>query len=80
MSNKPKRRSRSALATTRASSGTFWGTIASYAAEIAPVAEPLLDAIGQTANAIDKAERKSRSLVAVWEELEEENCWSRRSH
>jgi hypothetical protein len=70
MSNKPKRRSRSALATTRSSSGTFWGTIASYATEIAPVAGPLLDAIGQTANAIDRAELQSKSLEASWEEVE----------
>ncbi len=40
MSNKPKRRCRSALATTPTSRGTFWGTIASYATEIAPVAGP----------------------------------------
>ena len=71
MSNKPKRRSRSALATTRPSSGTFWGTIASYATEIAPVAGPLLDAIGQTADAINRAERQSKSLEATWDELEE---------
>ena len=71
MSNKSKRRSRSALSTTRPSSGTFWGTIASYATEIAPVAGPLLDVIGQTANAIDRAERQSKSLEAAWEEVEE---------
>ena len=71
MSNKPKRRSRSALATTHSSSGTFWSTIASYATELAPVAGPLLDAIGQTANAIDRADRQSRSLEAAWEGVEE---------
>ena len=68
MSNKPKRRSRSVLATT---SHSFWGTIASYATEIAPVAGPLLDAIGQTASAIDRAKRQSKSLEAAWEEVEE---------
>ena len=72
MSNKPKRRSRSAHATTGHGSGSFWRTIASYATEIAPVAGPLLDAIGQTADAIDRAERQSKSLEAVWEEVEEE--------
>ena len=71
MSNKPKRRSRSALATTHSSSESLWSTIASYANELAPVAGPLLDAIGQTADAIDRAERQSRSLEAVWEEVEE---------
>ncbi len=71
MSNKPKRRSLSALATTHSSSESLWSTIASYASELAPVAGPLLDAIGQTANAIDRAERQSKSLDAVWEELEE---------
>jgi hypothetical protein len=71
MSTRPKLRSRSALATTRPGSGSFWGTIASYATEIAPVAGPLLDAIGQTANAIDRAERLSKSLEAAWEEVEE---------
>ena len=70
MSNKTKRRSRSALATT-SPSHSFWGTIASYATEIAPVAGPLLDAIGQTASAIDRAERQSKSLEAAWEEVEE---------
>jgi hypothetical protein len=38
---------------------------------LAPVAGPLLDAIGQTANAIDRAERQSRSLEAAWKELKE---------
>ena len=70
MSNKPKRGSRSALATAT-SLHSIWGTIASYATEIAPVAGPLLDAIGQTANAIDRAERQSKSLEAAWEEVEE---------
>jgi hypothetical protein len=71
MSNKPKRRNRSALATTHSSSGTFWSTIACYANELAPVAGLLLDAIGQTAHAIERAERQSRSLEAAWEELED---------
>jgi hypothetical protein len=71
MKNKSKRRSRSALATNYSSSNSFWSTIASYANELAPVAGPLLNAIGQTADAIDRAERRSRSLEAAWEGVEE---------
>ncbi len=70
MSNKPKRRNCSAHRTT--SSDSFWSTIASYANELAPVAGPLLDAIGQTANAIDRVERQSKSLEAAWEEVDED--------
>lgn len=66
MSNKPTRRSRSALKTT--SIDSIWTTIASYANELAPVAGPLLDAIGQTADAIDRAERQHRSIEVEWEE------------
>jgi hypothetical protein len=69
MSNKPTRRNRSAGHAS--SSDSFWSTIASYANELAPVAGPLLDAIGQTADAIDRADRQSRSLEAAWEEVEE---------
>ncbi len=69
MSNEPKRRNNSAL--TSQPETSIWSTIARYATEIAPVAGPLLDAIGQTAQAIDRAEIQSRSLPAVWEELEE---------
>ena len=69
MSNKPTRRSRSALKTKGVDS--IWTTIASYANELAPVAGPLLDAIGQAADAIDRAERQSRSLEAAWEEIED---------
>lgn len=50
----------------------FWGTIATYASELAPVAGPLLDAIGQTATAIDRAERRNRSLEADLRLLEAE--------
>jgi hypothetical protein len=35
------------------------------------VAGLLLEAIGQTANAIERAERQNRVMEAVWEELEE---------
>jgi hypothetical protein len=68
MSNKPKRRSRSALATTHSSSGTFWSTIASYAGELAPVAAPLLDVIAQTAAAIERANRRTSSLDSSTDE------------
>ena len=66
MSNKPRRRrprNTPAPAPIYPESG-FWGTIATYASELAPVAGPLLDAIGQTATAIDRAERRNRSLEA----------------
>ena len=66
MTNKPKRRrtrNTPAPAPVYTESG-FWGTIATYASELAPVAGPLLDAIGQTAMAIDRAERRNRSLEA----------------
>ena len=42
----------------------IWGTIASYANELAPVAGPLLAAIGQTAEAINRAEQRNRCLEA----------------
>ena len=72
MTNKPRRRrSLNSQAPVPAPSRApaypesgFWGTIATYASELAPVAGPLLDAIGQTATAIDRAERRNRSLEA----------------
>ena len=42
--------------------GGFWTTLATYATELAPVAAPLLEAIGLTAKAIERADRKNRSL------------------
>lgn len=69
MTNKPKRRSSSAVPVPL--QGGFWSTIAAYTSELAPVAGPLLDAIGQTATAIDRAERQTRALEAAWEELEQ---------
>lgn len=44
--------------------GGFWTTLATYATELAPVAGPLLEAIGFTAKAIDRADRRNRSLEA----------------
>ncbi len=63
MTNKPRRRS-TGVVTTRARSprGSFWGTIASYANEMAPVAGPLLTALGETASAIERAEQSNRCM------------------
>ena len=52
--------------------GGFWTTLANYATELAPVAGPLLEAIGHTANAIDRADRRNRSLEAEARWLEGE--------
>ena len=73
MSTQPTRRRTTAISrstTTGTNSNSFWGTLAGYANELAPVAGPLLDAIGQTANAIDRAEQRSRCLEGPWEEGE----------
>ena len=69
MSHKTKRRSSSAPPV--AAQDNFWSTIAAYSSELAHVAGPLLEAIGHTANAIERAERQNRALEAAWEELEE---------
>ena len=50
--------------------GGFWTTIATYATELAPMAGPLLEAIGQTASAIDRADRRNRCLEAEGRWLE----------
>ena len=69
MSHKPKRRSSSTISAS--AQDNFWSTIAAYSSELAHVAGPLFEAIGQTANAIERAERQTRALEAAWEELEE---------
>ena len=69
MTHKTKRRRSSA--TPVAAQDNFWSTIAAYSSELAQVAGPLLEAISQTANAIERAECQSRALEAAWEELEE---------
>ena len=64
MTNKPRRRRSRAvpvIAQVAPESG-FWSAIASYASELAPVARPLLEAIGQTAGAIERAEGRNREL------------------
>ena len=42
----------------------FWNTIATFCRELAPVSGALLDSIGQTAAAIDRAGHEARSLRA----------------
>ena len=69
MSHKPKRRTSSTISAS--AQDNFWRTIAAYSSELAHVAGPLLEAIGQTANAIERAELQTRALEAAWEELEE---------
>lgn len=44
------------------SSSSFWSAIADYAAELAPVAGPLLAAVSDTAAAIDRAGTSPRAL------------------
>lgn len=42
----------------------FWATIATFCRELAPISGQLLDCIGQTAAAIDRAEQGTRSVRA----------------
>lgn len=43
-------------------STNFWVALASYCQELAPVAGPLLSAVGDTAEAVDRAGRSSSTL------------------
>lgn len=43
-------------------STNFWVALASYCQELAPVAGPLLSAVGDTAEAVDRAGRSSSAL------------------
>ena len=70
MTNTPKRRKVTAIQ--HQSSRGFWSTVSAYATELAPVAGPLLEYIGHTANAIDSVQRQTRFLEAQYEELEGE--------
>jgi hypothetical protein len=45
-------------------SESFWTSLSSYCQELAPVAGPLLAAIGDTADAVDRAGRQTKSLRA----------------
>jgi hypothetical protein len=69
MTHKTKRRTSSTISAS--AQDNFWRTIAAYSSELAQVAGPLLEAISQTASAIERAERQTRALEAAWEELEE---------
>ena len=55
---------RSITRRTAGAEGSIWATIASYANELAPVLGPLLAAIGQTAEAIERVEQSNRCLEA----------------
>jgi hypothetical protein len=41
---------------------SIWATIATFCQELAPVSGPLVDAIGQTARAIDRGYLRYRAL------------------
>jgi len=43
---------------------SFWTALSSYCQELAPVAGPLLSAVGDTADAVDRAGRSSSALRA----------------
>ena len=45
-------------------STSFWASLSSYCEELAPVAGPLLAAVGDTAGAIERAGRSSSTLRA----------------
>jgi len=49
---------------------SFWTSLASYCHELAPVAGPLLGAVGDTAQAVDRASRQTKSLRASSRTLE----------
>lgn len=44
------------------SSPSFWTSLASYCQELAPVAGPLLSAVGDTASAVERAGRSTTAL------------------
>ena len=71
MTNKPTRRLSAEVARATTERG-IWSTVATYAKELAPVAGPLLEAIGHTALAVERAEHSNRCLMT---ELEEEKEW-----
>ena len=53
-------------------SPSFWTTLSAYASELAPVAGPLLTAVSDTANAIDRAGSQTHALTLRAETLERE--------
>ena len=66
MTNKPTRRRATPLARATTES-VIWSTIAIYANELAPVLGPLLEVIGKTAKAVERAENRTRFLEAELE-------------
>jgi hypothetical protein len=45
-------------------SQSFWSSVSTYCEELAPVAGPLLAAVGATADAIERADKQTKSLNA----------------
>lgn len=44
---------------------TFWNTLATFCNELAPVTGPLLQALGDTAGAIERADRAASALESA---------------
>lgn len=64
MTTKPSRRCSTAFI--RASTESdIWSTIATYANELAPVAGPLIEAMGNSASAIDRAMQRNHCVEAA---------------
>jgi hypothetical protein len=70
MTHKPKRQS--PTVTPFEAEGCIWSTLGAYAKALAPVTGPLLEAIGEVADAIERVGRQNRALEPPWEQLEEE--------
>lgn len=51
-------------------SESFWSSLATYCQELAPVAGPLLGAVGETANAVERANRQTKALRSATRTLE----------
>lgn len=49
---------------------SFWTSLATYCQELAPVAGPLLGAVGETAAAVDRAGRSTAALNRSSDQLE----------
>lgn len=49
---------------------SFWNQLASYCHELAPVAGPLLGAVGDTAEAVERARRPTQALRTASRTLE----------
>ena len=55
---------------------SFWTALATYCQELAPVAGPLLSAVGDTADAVDRAGRPSKTLRTQTRALSTELIYS----